>query len=120
MGNSVGHIGRHGVRDVDSSTVVSAQDVAVPDVTETTILTHTIAGEAALLDEVTCTGDWRAQIRLYINDSVVETKSISALYPNADFKFDPHRLEVGDKVDVKVLQDSGSSKTYDATIKYHR
>lgn len=67
------------------------------------------------LTMVSCTGEWAARVNVYINDAYVDGQAINSTHPNAVLPFD-HDLAINDVVSVRVKQDSGSPRNYDATI----
>lgn len=121
MGEVIGHTTRHTVRDVDGSVVVRQTASTVPGETESTVLTYTVAGDPLLLDLVTATGTYAAEFRLYINGTWYETQRMGIEQPVAHFTFAPHRLEVGDVVDIKVFHyDTNNNRDFESTLKGHR
>jgi hypothetical protein len=90
----------------------------VPAATETTVLTHTVSGSDAYLFEITATGSFDAEIRVYLNGAWKQSDRIERGHPSARFTFPGIKIVVGDVVDVKVIHQraGGALEDYEATL----
>lgn len=122
MGESIGHVSRHVVRDVDASILTRQTAATIPGETESTVLSYTVSGGALILDAIAATGTFAAEFRLYVDGAWKETQRMGIEAPVATFLFPAgHRLEDGAVVEVKVFHyDTLANRDYEATLKAHR
>ena len=85
---------------------------------ETLANTYTVpVGKKFDLNSATCSGDNIAKFTVKINGAIIQTKRTwwSTGF-NVDFDFREQILNVGDKVEIFVINNGSSSETFESTI----
>lgn len=94
---------------------------AAPSSIEATVLAYSAAGSPVYLDELSMTGDYPAEFRIYLNGAQVETERTEIARPVARLALYGFRLDVGQQVVVKVIHyHTGALHAFNATLKAHR
>lgn len=100
------------------STVAYNENVAVPQNLETTLLSFTNATTVKYLSKIKVEGTDEGEIKVYKNTALFEKARITAAncetslyYPNGGL-----RIEIGDILDVKVIQYKGGTRQFSAMM----
>lgn len=94
---------------------------AAPSGVEATLLAYSAAGSPVDLDELSMTGDYPAEFRIYLNGAQVETERTEIARPVARLPLYGFRLDVGQQVVVKVVHyHTGALHAFSASLKAHR
>lgn len=104
-----------------SETHIEYQAVSgVTTSSETTILSYTNSGTTLKVDAIGGTGTARAELKIYINDTLKLRRRIGVANMNMDVGMYNFRLDNGDKIDIKATHWESANQDFQMEMRYHR